>query len=212
MVSAISIALFVGIPTAVIVGLGFLANTFRDPILSSARSLGEVFTGIFTEPVRGAVQQVSGAFSNLPDINVDIPSLNIGGGGITLFGEDIATTFGNVLDDLPDPMSEPTGRFDRNRPGRGGGVNINPEPRLLPGSLPVGSPGSLRRISREQVLEEFEGAIGVFDLRSTPQTEFLPLTEQAVRFFRGQGENLRISGSLFEGSPGQALLNELGAA
>jgi len=216
LVSPLGIALFVGIPAAVIVGLGFLLNTFRGTILGSARSVGEVFTGIFTEPISGAVEQISGAFSNLPDIDVRIPALNIGGGGITLFGEDIATSFENAINDIPDPLPEPTGRFERNRPGRGGGGTpiprmeevIDPLSRedLLPGSLVVSLSGGQRRLTRQEIFSQFPGTIALFDVLNTDPVEFLPFTQVGAEQSLRLGQDLRVSGQLFESQPGLNLL------
>ena len=203
MVSALSIALFVGIPAAVIVGLGLVFTTFRDTILTSSRNLGSVFTGIFTEPISGAIEQVSGAFSDLPPIRIDVPNLQFGGGGVSLFGQDI----GNFLEQL-------LGQDNGEMPSvNGNGDTPTPTPTPTP---PMEEPGPLfggrfaeffnvstsqgvQRLSFEEVQGLQPGnVIGFFDVLGTSETEFLPFNVQQVQASLEAGQRLRLSGQIFE--------------
>jgi len=222
LVSPLSIALFVGIPAVVIVGLGFVLNTFRGTILGSARSVGEVFTGIFTEPITGAVEQLSDAF-NFPDINIRIPALNISGGGINLpdFGPGVGEPGGPPdIDDVPLAPDEnllcrvlgigcPGG--ERPTAPLPPAPTPTPDPiedslTVLRGSLPVSTSQGRLRLERGEILERFPGTVALFDVLTTRETEFLPFTAAGVRGSLEAGQGLRVSGQIFQEAPGAALL------
>lgn len=205
MVSGISIALFVGIPVAVIVGLGLLANTFRSQILGSASALGEVFGGVFTNPVRGFIDQISGAFSDLPDIDINVPSLNIQGGGVNIGDPNgngggfelpnLCNVFGIGCDEPgPGPMEEPG-------PTPGPGPEVD-QP-LFGGAFAqffnVQTSEGIQRLSFEELQATQPGAVvGLFDVLGTQETEFLPLNVEQVQASLEAGQRLRLSGQVFQ--------------
>lgn len=196
----LSIALFVGIPVAAIVAIGFVLNSLREPILSSARATGEVFTSIFTEPIRAGIEQVSTAFSDLPDINVRLPTFRLTGGGIETFGTDIVDVFneaGSAIGNLFNGESTPSPPVISADPV----LDVTPELNLLPGSLPVSLSTGTQRLSREDIVSTFPGTLALIDLRATPETEFLPFGEAGLRSAIEQGLALRVSGQLFQERP-----------
>jgi len=224
LVSPLSIALFIGIPVAVIVGLGFVLNTFREQIVSSASATGSVFASIFTSPITGFIEQVSGAFSNLPDIGINVPRLNIGGGGITLFGQDI----GNISLEAPLGVDQPGGPpdiddvplapdetlacrlFGIGCPSGGPPTAPIPDPGPTPGPGPMEEFGgrfaqSFRvtgiegSVSFEELQRLQPGAVvGLFDVLGTPETEFLPFNVAGVQSSLEMGQRLRLSGQVFQ--------------
>ena len=103
---------FVGIPAVIIVALGAALNFFRPQIFGAASSVGEVFTGIFTQPIRGAIDQINQSIGDLPDINIDIPGINITGGGINITnpfeGFEFPDLFGGGNGDTAPPTPYPT--------------------------------------------------------------------------------------------------------
>lgn len=214
----LNLALFVGIPVAVIVTLGFVLNRFRGEILGSASALGSVFAGIFTSPVTGFLEQISTAFSDLPDIQIKIPGINIEQGLFTITQETPGT--GGIVNGVTIPPGcsiGPQGQLDCPTPPTFDVCAENPE--LCNGGLPGAEaagftlfeggsilvnfpirPGETEsrrfRLSREEIVEEFPRAIGIFDILATPETEFFPFSVEAARFIGL--ENIRLSGQLFE--------------
>ena len=198
---------FVGIPAVIIVALGATLNFFRPQIFGAASSVGEVFTGIFTQPIRGAIEQINQSIGDLPDINIEIPSLNITGGGFNITnpfeGFELPDIFGGgngeslsmspISPPLPPPETE-----------------VGPSFTLLSGSLPVSLSTGLERISRSDIIERFPGTLALFDIRSTPKVEFLPFGEAGILSAVEQGLDLRVSGQIFQERPGLNVL--LGAA
>jgi len=235
LVSAISIALFVGIPVAVIVGLGFVLNTFREQIVSSASATGSVFASIFTSPVTGFINQISGAFSDLPNINVNIPSLNIGGGGITIGGEDVGDLLNlgvgepggpQDIDDVPLAPDESLAcrLFGIGCPGGEQPTPPVPEPTPEPGPMEEGpqfggrfaesfnvqTSSGIQQFSFEELQQLQPGAVvGLFDVLGTQQTEFLPLNVEQVQASLGAGQRLRLSGQVFQDIRGIGQVEDL---
>jgi len=211
-----SIALFVGVPVAVIVGLGFVLNQFRDPILRSAGAVGGVLAGIFTRPVTSFIDVVSTAFSDLPDIQIRIPGFNIEQGLVTF---DTPPIPGNIIPGTDEllPGVTPGGiTIPEGCTVRADGTISCPTPpstNLFPeaegaGFTIFGVPGSSilltdlftgerERVTRPEIIERFPEAVGLFDLLATQATEFLPLSANLVEQLGGQ-EQLRLSGQLFE--------------
>jgi len=216
--------LFVGIPAAVIVGLGALFSAFRDPILGSARNLGEVFQGIFTQPVVGFIGGISEAFGNLPNINVRIPSLNISGGGIN-----IPENFFNILPNIGQPGGQPDiddvplapdetllcRLFGIGCPGGEQPQPPIPEPEPEPPmmdpqtgelfggrfaeSFNVQTSQGVQNLSFEEVQGLQPGAVlGLFDVLGTQETEFLPFNLAGVQGSLEAGQRLRLSGQVFQ--------------
>jgi len=201
LVSAVSIALFVGIPIAVIVGLGLLANTFRSQILGSASALGEVFGGVFTRPVTGFIEQLSGAFSDLPDIDINVPALNIQGGGVNIGAPNgngfelpnACSLFGIGCDEEttmtePGPGPTPGPGPEIDQPQFGG--------RFAEQFRVTGIEGS---VSFEELQQLQPGAVvGLFDILGTKETEFLPFNVAGVQGSLEAGQRLRLSGQVFQ--------------
>ena len=195
---------FVGIPAVIIVALGAALNFFRPQIFGAASSVGEVFTGIFTEPLRGAIGQINRSLGDLPDINIQIPTLNIGGGGISL------PDIGDPLGDLSNFLFPPAEGSPMPPPLPPPETEVGPSFTLLSGSLPVSLSTGLERISRSDIIERFPGTLALFDIRSTPKVEFLPFGEAGILSAVEQGLDLRVSGQIFQERPGLNVL--LGAA
>jgi len=217
----LNIALFIGIPAAVIVGLGLVFTRFRDPILGSASAVGETFAGVFTRPVTGFVETISTAFSDLPDIQIRLPGFDIVQGLVTVSAEEQISP-GNIIpgtDELlpgvtPEGVTIPEGC----RLNADGTISCPTPPttNLFPeaeaaGFTIFGQPGSSilltdpftgerERVSRPEIIERFPEAIGLFDLRATQATEFFPLSANLVEQLGG-GDQLRLSGQLFQEIP-----------
>lgn len=209
----LNLLLFVGIPAVAIVALGTVLNFFREPILGGARATGEVFTSIFTEPVRAGVEQISTAFSDLPDIAIRVPRIVL---DIPDIPNPFEGLFGNGSDtetpSLPaivDAPGQVPGRESRVNP-RDPVLDVTPELTLLPGSLPVSLAGGTQRISRSEIIEKFPDTLALFDVRATPGTEFLPFSRAGILSAVEEGLGLRVSGQIFQERPGLKVL--LGAA
>jgi len=220
----LNIALFVGIPAVVIVGLGLVFTRFRGEILGGASAVGTTFAGIFTRPVTGFIETISSAFSDLPDIDIQIPGINLTGGLFTFTQEASAISPGNIIPgtDVLQPGETPEGVTIPE------GCRVNPDgtiscdtpptatdptdPASIPGFIPTAegseltpfaesflfqtSPDApLMRGSLEEILAVVPGAIGLFDFIGTPQVEFIPVAENQLEFF---GESIRFSGQLFQ--------------
>jgi len=220
MALGLNIALFIGIPAAVIVGLGYVFTQFRDPILGSASSLGETFAGIFTRPITGAVQTFSTAFSDLPDFDVRLPGINISQGRVTvteeseteskLAGETVPVPgLGDVFIP-PSTMIDPeTGIVTSDTPPvvvRGSTPQeltiFEPERSILV-NLPdrIGDTERRReRLTRREIIDIFPDVIGLFDVRATKATEFIPLSARLIQELGGS-EDFRLSGQIFEEIP-----------
>jgi len=214
-----SIALFVGVPVAVIVGLGFVLNQFREPILRSAGAVGGVLAGVFTRPFTSFIDVVSTAFSDLPDIQIRIPGFNISQGLVTF---DVDPIPGNIIpgtDQLlpgvtPGGITIPEGCTVR--PDGTISCPTPPSTNLFPeagatGFTLAGEPGSSilvtdpftgerERVTRTEIVERFPDVVGIFDLLSTRETEFLPLSAFLVEQLGG-AEQLRLSGQIFQEIP-----------
>jgi len=216
----LSLALFIGIPAAVIVGLGYVFTQFRDPILGSAQSVGETFAGIFTRPITGAIGTLSTAFGDLPDFEIKLPGINITQGTVKiteesetesiLAGQTVPSGGVNVM--IPkDTMVDPeTGIVSSSTPpvvvpsgipqAFGDELTIfQPQQSILVNlpSLPGGSEIRRDRLTRDEIIDIFPEAIGLFDILSTEKTEFIPLSVQEVKGFGGS-DGVRLSGQLFE--------------
>jgi len=204
---ASSILLFVGVPVAVILGLGFVLNTFREPILGAARSTGEVFSSIFTEPIRAGITQVAGAFSDLPDIDIRIPGINVSGGLFTFTQDqpvrdisgEVAPVPGGEVTFGEDTTFDPnTGIIEGSPPM----LNLDPLPEVEAAEFtPVNVGRSFlvagERLSRAEIISNFPEAIGLFDVGFTPGVDFLPLGEAAVRNLTSRDIDVRLTGQLF---------------
>jgi len=220
-----SIALFVGVPIAVIVAAGFLLNRFREPIFQSASSLGEVLGQTITRPVSGFISGVSTQLGNLPDIDLRIPGINLSLGQGTIFQEGPGPSslagkeveFGDGQLKIPQGCTVlPSGQvscptpptFERDDPPPREQAPPPPPPpvpeaeaaslTLLGGSLPIEIAGEITRLSRQDIITLQPNAVGLFDILGTPKTEFLPLSTEAVGFFQDAGQRLRLSGQLFQ--------------
>lgn len=54
-----------------------------------------------------------------------------------------------------------------------------------------------QRMTRQQVLTNFPNSVGLFDDLRTPQTEFIPLTQAAVDYYKSlEGNQIKLSGQL----------------
>ncbi len=211
----LNIALFVGVPAVVIVGLGLVFTRFREQILGGASAVGSTFAGIFTRPVTGFIGGISTAFGDLPDIDIRIPAVNITGGGINLPGGGSTGLFEQTTNDPDFPMEDPLppscecgSRIVQDSQGNTRTECI-PCDRPVPPDTPSGGltpfaesflfqtgvDRPLMRGSLEDVLAVVPGAIGLFDFLATPQIEFIPVAENQLEFF---GESIRFSGQLFE--------------
>jgi len=207
----LNLALFIGIPAAVIVGLGFILSTFRDPIVSSARASGEVFSSIFTGPVQGFVEGISGAFSDLPDIKLRVPGIDLS------FGEsNLQNPFENIFPEIPPgadidvlplgPNESITDRvFNPPTPTPTPQIEV-PGLTVLPGELTITTPTGIQRQSRADIVQQNPGVLALIDFLSTERVEFLPVGEEALRFFEQADSDIRISGQIFQERPGANIL------
>jgi len=213
------IALFVGIPAIIIIAVGFALRMFQPTIFSSASAIGETLAGIFTRPVTGFIGSISGAFADLPDIVIDVPGLVIGGGGVTFGdgnGELVAPPPGEVPF-MGGTITTPPGCFINANgqiecptppiftppppPSNGGLIPPAEASELTPreGSLAVDISGQgLTSLPISEIIGLTPGVLGLFDILGTEQVEFLPLSLEAIQFFQESGQELRLSGQLFE--------------
>lgn len=198
---------FVGIPAVIIVALGAALNFFRPQIFGAASAVGSTFTGIFTQPILGAIEQINQSLGDLPDINIDIPALNITGGGFNITNPFEGFEFPDLFGGGDSSDASPTPPPTPDPP-----VTDLPDPgfTILGGSLPVSLAGGLQRLSRQEIVERFPGTLALFDLRSTETVEFLPFGEAGILSAVEQGLDLRVSGQIFQERPGLKTL--LGAA
>ncbi len=221
---ATSIALFVGLPAVAIVAIGFLFTRFRGQILGSASAVGETFAGIFTRPVSGFIETVSTAFTDLPDIGIRLPGINISGGLFRFIQEAAAISPGNIIPgtDMLEPGITPGGvtipegctlnpdgttfcptppSADLFPEAEAAGLTIFQGGSILVNLPPLPGEGDLRlkRLTREEIIDIFPAAVGLFDILSTKATEFIPLSVSDLRQF-APGE-IRLSGQLFEEFP-----------
>jgi len=221
------IALTVGIPIAVIVVGGLLLERFKEPILGAATGLGSSLGQIITRPISGFIGGISAQLGSLPDIDLRIPGINLSIGQGTIFQEGPGPSslagkeveFGNGTLKIPQGCTVlPSGQvscptpptFERDEPppkevtpppppppvpeAEAAGFTIFGDPRK---TILVGSGSPFQRKTREQIIAENPNAVGLFDILSTKQTEFLPLSPEAVAFFQDKGQELRLSAQLF---------------
>ena len=104
----------------------------------------------------------------------------------------------------------PKGRDDPRRPPREQPPPPPPEETnaltILGGSLPVSFSTGLRRLSREDIVEQFPDVLALIDFRATEETEFIPVGEDALRLFLEAGTDIRISGQIFQERPAANIL------
>lgn len=216
----------VGLPLIVVVAAGLILASQKDRIIAAVKAGSETLGQTLTQPIASFIGGAQTGLSNIPSI-VTIPfprfEFTLGGQtttkdnktaideagrldinqanrnlcrntlGVICLGESRTEVFGST----PPPSSTPT---------------TPPAPAVIPpptpaltiirgGSLPVGTntgAGQVTRKTREQIIAENPNAVGLFDLLSTSRTEFLPLSPEAVSFFQGQGQQLRLSGQIFQ--------------
>lgn len=214
---ATSIALFVGLPAVAIVALGFLFTRFRGQILGSASAVGETFAGIFTRPISGAIETISTAFTDLPDIDIRLPGINISSGVLTFTQEAAAISPGNIIPgtDMLEPGVTSEGVTIPE------GCTLNPDgtiscptppsanlfPEAAASELEIFCPQCQFSVdgagirTTQQIIEQFPEAVGLFDLPQTQRVEFLPLGVEAISFFQEAGVTPKLSGQLFEEFP-----------
>ena len=172
----LNIALFVGIPAAVIVGAGFLLNRFRGTITSSATSIGSTLGTIFTAPVAGFIGGVSEQLGGLPDIDIRIPGINVTGGLFRFTQEQSPRDIGGETGRVPGGTVEfePGTMFDPNTGIISGDPPvITPDQPFIPeaeaaglterpGSILIGLPGELSRQNVSDIVRENPEAVGGF--------------------------------------------------
>lgn len=205
----LKIALFVGIPAAVIVGAGFLLNKFQPVIRESAGAIGETFGNIVSAPVQGFFGQVEDALADLPDTNIRIPGINLSGGLFSFKQEQpIEDVSGQVapspgLGDVefgPETTFDPnTGIIEGSPPTFDAGDIIPKAEASEPTPFNVGRSFNVlgQLLTRERILDLFPRAVGLFDLPQTPNLEFTPLTIEGIQTFQEAGTDVRLSGQLF---------------
>jgi len=207
----------IGLPLVLIAGAGALIFAFRTQLVAGASGLGSTVGQVITTPFTSFFESVRNAFANLGDININIPGINITGGG---FNFDLFNTGGEtVVNPNPFPFGDGTAQFPPGCTVDNNGIISCPTPPIFtPGDTEVGgSPtpsqeltifqgGSFRTAvtlpsgfagirTRAEIIEQFPGVIGLFDVLGTSNVEFLPLTLEQVLSQQG---DLRLSSQLFE--------------
>jgi len=214
-----SLILFIGLPAAAIVGIGFLLTQFRDPIIGAARTTGEVFSNIFTQPIAGFIQGTSQVLGNLPDIELRIPGINVSGGLLSFtqeqpprdIGGESGSVPGGTVEFQPGTMFDPNTGIISGRPpeitldqpfipeAEAAGLTLFEPNRSILVNFPAlpGESGLRReRLTRSEIVETFPDVVGLFDVLSTSRTEFLPFSVSDIAAFGAGG--LRLSGQVFQ--------------
>jgi len=218
------IATRIGIPLALAVGAGAILFTFREQITTTIRGGAQVLGEAITLPIAGFVGGLKTGLEEIPsDITIPVPTIKFkfGDGNNERIKEDFegfdpnaprdptfsdcktirGDKFGNVFCDgrliqkgTTGPEQEPVDFMPDE-----GAAKLTP--RMV--SLPVGPFADLPRSglirkSVQDIIAENPNAIGLFDVLSTERTEFFPFSAEAVRKSFELGQDLRLSGQLFE--------------
>jgi len=211
----------IGLPLVLIAGAGALIFAFRTQLIAGASGLGSTVGQVITTPFTSFFDSIRNAFSDLGDININIPGINVTGGGFN-FDLDGGTTTVN-----PDPID--FGDDQIIQPGAEnctidsqGRVSCPSPPEIIPSGstqfsdlTPFGDPErrtfidqinlqtleleDRSRTTKGEILTDFPGAVGLFDFLSTEgRTERAPLSFNQLRQLLNRGEEVRLSSQLFE--------------
>ncbi len=217
-----------GLPLLLIAGAGFLIVSFRSQLLTGATNLGSTVGQVITTPFTSFFDSIRNAFSNLGDINIQLPGVNVTGGGFEFNLDDSFTTTTTTVNEDPldfgdDEIQFPPGctiddqgRVSCDSPP---GVIVPPGKTTFEELTPFGDPErrtfidlfnlqSLERQSRErttkgEILSDFPTAVGLFDIVGEKGsdlfgTERIPLSFNQLRAIINQGQEVRLSSQLFE--------------
>lgn len=217
----ISLLKFVGIPAAVIVGLGLALKYFQPQIKGAATQVGSSFADIVAGPIQGFVGGISNSFADFPDIQIRIPGINVSGGLFTftqeqpvkdISGETTTTpggeiTFGpgtsfdpntGIIEGSPPTYSNPT---PTPTPTPSPTMDIIPEAQgatLTPYANKFPVTGYDQFLTLEQIQNLVPGAVGLFDYPQTNTVEFVPLDPTALKYYQSIGSPVTLSGQLYK--------------
>jgi len=218
----------VGIPLALIAVAGLVIFRFKDPILSAVSGGAQTIGTAITTPFGALLQGIQTGFSNIPEtIDITFPSFNFGfaegadpGGdagnvpAITEEGFDFDQALVNLCRNSGGILcfGESRGNGDGGDGGGdgdgGGGASASSLTPFEPERKTFFDESfdilNRARGTRAEVIAQFPGAIGLFDLLSTgSRTERVPLTLLEARAFGTK--QIRLSSQLFEefGSVGE---------
>ena len=210
-----------GIPLALIAVAGLLIFRFKDPILSAIGGGASTIGQAITTPFGALLQGVQAGFSNIPEqIQFRLPSFDF------IFGQSDPNNdpLGQLQTDFDNFIANSQAFFDNLFKSGTGGVGTPPgSTPLPPGEFPLleeTAGGSLTQFETAsgkfvttsktggegqttmtetlaQILERNREAVGLFDFKFTPQTEFFALSQSEIEFFGG-AEQLKFSGQLFQ--------------
>jgi len=207
-----------GVTLAIGVVAAFLIARFRDPLENIFQSAGQAVGGFVSKPIAGFIQGFSAIAGDLPDIDISLPSINIKQGTLNFTGTDDTSSlagktvpFGGGTVSIPEGCKvNPDGTVSCPTPpifnppdpqpsfipeASGAGLTIRDPTFKLP---IVTTAGTLKITSIQDIVAQNPNAIGLFDLLKSKTVEFLPLSVEAVKFFQESGQDLRLSGQLFE--------------
>jgi len=209
----------IGLPLVLIAGAGALIFAFRSQLISGASGLGSTIGQVITTPFTSFFDSIRNAFSNLGDININIPGINITGGGFNFDLGGNTTVNDNPFDFGDDQVQFPPGCTIDSQ----GRINCDSPPAIIPPGqqsvTPFGDPDKRTfldilqsgfsgvtaledfertRSTKGEIIQDFPTAVGLFDVTETLGTERIPLSFNQLQFILNQGIQVRLSSQLFE--------------
>ncbi len=195
----------IGLPVAALAVAGFLLFTFRDRIIGAVTGGAATLGQIVTAPFGSFLQGIQTGFGNIPSqIDIEFPSFN--------FGFAPPQPIGDPIGDIGKGFDDFVKFFENLFGGNGNGAApppLPPPPTQDQSSLTpfaetfitttqasLNDPVVFSSKTLAEIQELNVGAIGLFDILATEQTEFFALSQQEISFIGA--ENLKFSGQLFE--------------
>jgi len=192
------------LPLGIIAVIGAGLFAFRSQILGAVQGGASVLGQAITSPISSFFGGIAEGFKGIPEsIDFTLPAFNFAFGQSDPSNDPI----GQLQTDFDNFIKNSQAFFDNLFKSGGQGTTTVPMPlptnplTLLGGSVPVSLPGGTQRLSREEVsMLGGEGAqvLALFDIVSTPETEFLPFTQAGVLSAQEFGFEIKFSGQLFE--------------
>lgn len=156
--------------------------TFRGQIISAVRGGAQTLGQIITEPIGGILQGLQTGLEQIPQtFNISFPQFTF-----TL------PTFEFLnAPSLPDPSQPAFGFLPE-----AGGAMLTPRT----GTLPVGptSEGFVQIQSIADIIAQNPDAVALVDFLATQRVEFFPISVVGITESIARGQQIRISGQLFE--------------